>query len=170
MIAESRNNNFTEKSQMANAVRVNQNWGLRTSSRTLKNTAILVEDWALLASDRPDSRATIHRPVEEFESNWIKHQQLKLVIRKDGFKYTNIQSGEVRTCSVWGRLCLSMADLVRHLRKLKDTVPSATRTCVCLRCGRFFRSLCRLKSQLRAISLLGACKWKKTQEMVLFVR
>ena len=39
-------------------------------------------------------------------------------------------------------------------------VPSTTSTPVCQLCGRFFRSLNRLKSHLCVHSLLGACKLK----------
>ena len=34
---------------------------------------------------------------EEFESNWFKHPQLKLVDRKDESVSTNIHTGEVPT-------------------------------------------------------------------------
>ena len=122
MIAESQNNYFTGKSQLANIVSANPNWGLRTASRTLKNTAIAVEDWEKLACNRPGWRATIYLSVEEFESNRIKHQKLKRAIRKGNFQPSNIQSGEVPTCSLCGRVCLSRAGLVSHLRKHKDRV------------------------------------------------
>ena len=58
------------------------------------------------ASDRPGWRAPIHRSVEEFESNQIKHQQLKQAVRIDDFEAINIQSGEGPTCSLCGRLSL----------------------------------------------------------------
>ena len=63
-----------------------------------------------LASDKPSRRATIHRSVEEYVSNRIKHQQLKRPVRKDELESINIESEKFQR-SLWGRLCLSRTGL-----------------------------------------------------------
>ena len=85
---------------------------------TLKNTAIFVEDWEKLTCDRPWLES--HQSAEEFEFNWIIHQQLKRADGKDEFESINIQKGEVLSCSLSGKLCISRAALVIPLRKHKD--------------------------------------------------
>ena len=74
IIAGTRNNNFTGKSQVANA-----KLKLRDSLKdSLKNATIHVEDGEKLA----------------FESNQIKRQQLKRAVRKDPI-YQSLHSGRI---------------------------------------------------------------------------
>ena len=78
---------------------------------SLKKTTIPVDDWEEIAHDRPSWRNISFRSVKQFEISRIEHQELKRAARKG----ENIDKPEL-TCKTCGRVCLSKAGLISHLR------------------------------------------------------
>ena len=119
--------------------------------KSLQNASICIHSWQAQALDRSVWRKAVQDGVANFELSRMDQLALKQSVRKG---ISNISGGiqNVLACHVCGRLCLSQAGLVSHV-KSHDRRPPANFGVVlnrelihvCLMCGKRCRSSGDLK-------------------------
>ena len=86
---------------------------------SLKAAHISVDNWEAQAMERNSWRNTIHQGRRSFEEARIKYEKLKRSARKGfEFEFPTIKGDRLQlTCEICGRVCLSKAGKLSHLRK-----------------------------------------------------
>lgn len=94
-------------------------------------------------SNRHGWRAIIYQSIREFESS-NETSAAKTCYQKVMYVYLNnlIHSKEYITCEPCGRIYLSKAGLMIHLRRHVDPIPDAPNTHLCVFCSRVVIKTC----------------------------
>ena len=88
----------------------------------LKESALPVDQWEKMASDRSSCRKLIHESIESFENSRMQYSAYKRLIRKGEQGPASAPQSHHANCDICGKLCLSLVDLKSHLRKCAKSI------------------------------------------------
>ena len=121
----------------------------------LKQSALSVDQWEKMASDRSKWRKLIHESIESFENCRMHYSAYKRLIHKGEQSPPPGPQSHHANCEICGKLCLSLTGLKSHLRKCAKSILHPNNVTAnktdrsCQFCGKICRSLAGLKSHLR---------------------
>ena len=87
----------------------------------LKHMGLDIREWENLARDKDQWRSSIHKGVEKFESDRVSRAKQRRACRKG--EALPPDCGPTWICEVCGRVLLSKAGLVNHLKSHQNTRP-----------------------------------------------
>ena len=125
----------------------------------LKVLGINVEDWEKSATNRPTWRRLVYEGCRRFEAKQLEHTILRRALRKQhtsGILETLCTLQPNPLCDVCGRVCLSRAGLLSHMRSHEAKRPSEKHMfteagdLTCHLCDRMCKSKAGLLSHIRA--------------------
>ena len=121
---------------------------------TLKKCKVNIDFWEENAQDKAHWRQLVSRGIEQYERDRKDHEKLKRQVRKQGSNVSCVEIGisPELACQECGRVCLSKAGLLSHLRShninpLMDC--SNHGVDICYQCGKQCKSTPGLKRHMR---------------------